>query len=307
MSSGDNNRIVFAKPNLKTLSVNNTVVDMHFHSRYSDGLNPVDKIAQKAKRLGIGLAITDHNEIKGAVELNKHKDILTIPGIEVTSKEGSHLLVYFYDIKRLKQFYKRDIKPFMGNGIMSSLSISMEDIITRVQKYNAVIAFAHPFCAAYTGVCNHQFPQERLENLLSMVDGVEVINAGNINKWNLKCAVLGFNLNKSILGGSDGHSLAHMGKAITYAACKKNRRAFLDSIKNRTTKVMGKEIDILRKFTSNSLKLRTNISNYPNLFEKNIKYSYAVLNSKSKILKDTVKKRMNGKRRRDSKGEFVEL
>jgi predicted metal-dependent phosphoesterase TrpH len=301
------NRIVFAKPSLNELTVNHTVVDMHFHSHHSDGLNPVDKIAQKAKRLGIGIAITDHNEIKGAVELNKHKDILTVPGIEVTSKEGSHLLVYFYDIKGLKHFYKRDIKPFMGNGIMSSLTLSMEEIIKRAQQYKAIIVFAHPFCAAYTGVCNLQFSEERLDNLFSLVDGVEVIKAGNINKWNLKCAVLGFNLNRAILGGSDGHSLAHMGKAITYANCKKNRKAFLDAIKQRATKVIGKEIDILRKFTANSLKLRTNISNYPNLFEKNIKYSYAVINSKSKLIKDSVKRRMHGKWKRDSNGDYLDL
>jgi hypothetical protein len=44
----------------------------------------------------IGVAITDHNEIRGAVEMDRIRDVLSIPGIEVTSGEGSHLLVYFY-------------------------------------------------------------------------------------------------------------------------------------------------------------------------------------------------------------------
>ena len=55
--------------------------------------------------LGIGIAITDHNEIKGAVAIDEYKDLLTIPGIEITSAEGSHLLVYFYNINELKIFF----------------------------------------------------------------------------------------------------------------------------------------------------------------------------------------------------------
>ena len=36
-----------------------------------------------------------------------------------------------------------------------------------------------------------------------MVDGVEVINSENLNRWNMKSTVLGFNLSKIITGGSD--------------------------------------------------------------------------------------------------------
>jgi len=86
-----------------------------------------------------------------------------------------------------------------------------------------------------------------------------------------------------------------MGRAVCYASCKKDRRSFLDAIKFRQTRVVGKEIDIIRKVRSNGVKLRTNVRNYPDLVEKNLRYSYSVINSKSKTIKDSVKRSFSEK------------
>jgi predicted metal-dependent phosphoesterase TrpH len=288
-------KILFERPNLEELIQQYTVVDMHFHSNHSDGFNSIRAIAKRASQLNIGIAITDHNEIRGAIEIDGYKDILTIPGIEVTSAEGTHILIYFYDIESLKVFYENDIKPHMGTETMSSTAFEMEEIIRRARFFKTVIIFPHPFCSAYTGISNHYFPEERLHPILNLIDGVEVINAENLNKWNLRSAILGFNLDKCITGGSDGHRLVQMGKAVTYAACKPNRKLFLNAIKKKKNKVIGKEIDIIRKVTSNGVKLPANIKNYPDLVEKNIKYGYAVFNTKSRMIKDNFKRSFNGR------------
>lgn len=288
-----NDRVLFDRPDLHHLNKDHTVVDLHFHSHYSDGLNRIPKIAQKAKKLGIGIAVTDHNEIRGAMEMEAYEDIFSIPGIEITSAEGSHLLIYFYTAEDLEHFYIKHVEPYMGQGVMSSLRLPMEQTILRARGYDCVIIFAHPYCAMYTGVCNVQFSLEDRERLFDMVDGVEAINASNLNKWNLKCAVLGFNLNKAMVGGSDGHSLGHMGRAVTYARGVADRRAFLDAIKMRANRVMGKEIHFLRKMTSNGLKLRSNIHNCPDLMEKHLRYSCKVINFKSRSIRSTVKRRFN--------------
>jgi len=107
--------------------------------------------------------------------------------------------------------------------------------------------------------------------------------------------LLGFNLNKAISGGSDGHSVSQLGKVVSYAACEPTRKAFLDAVKNRQNKVVGKEIDMLRKFKSNGIKLRTNIKNYPDIVEKNITYSRKVINIKSRLLRDRVRDHFNGR------------
>ena len=198
------NRIVFEKPDLEGLSRRYTVVDMHVHTTYSDGRCSPDEVVERARELGIGVAVTDHNEIEGAMQVCRRKRVLSIPGIEVTSRLGTHLLIYFYDLKSLERFYTRDIRPFMGNGVMSACDLTLEEIIPRARAYQNLIVFPHPYCAAYTGVQNTFFTPQRREHLLSLADGVEVIHAGNLKRWNLKSAVLGFNLDKVITGVSDG-------------------------------------------------------------------------------------------------------
>ncbi len=301
----DNHRIQFERPNLTELKRENTVVDLHFHSHYSDGFNTVKAIAKKAHDLGIGIAVTDHNEIRGAVEIDTYRDIFSIPGIEVTSREGTHVLIYFYHIDNLEKFYTYDVIPYMGNDIMSSTALPMEEIIKRARKFKTVIIFPHPFCVVYTGIQNSYFPEDRLQHVLAAVDGVEVINSENMNKSNLRSALLGFNLDKGITGGSDGHRISQMGRVVTYAPCKRSRKDFLDAIKKKKTKVVGKEIDLIRKVTSNGVKLRSNIKNYPDLVEKNLKYSYTVINSKSKEIKENMKRSLNGKKKETKKYRAV--
>lgn len=286
------NRVVFERPSLFDLVQNHTVVDMHFHSRYSDGMNYIRSIVKRAEKLGIGIAVTDHNAIKGAVRLDKFKNILTIPGIEVTSKEGAHVLVYFYELKTLIRFYQTDVQPFLGKDLMSSISLPMDEIVRRARNYQNLIIFPHPYCGVYTGICNAFFTKKQQADLMDCVDGVEVINSGNIKKGNLQSAVLGFNMGKSMTGGSDGHNLFQMGKAVTFADCAPDRKAFLDAVKNRESYVIGKETHLLQKMTSNGYKIRSSIKNSPNVMEKNVRYSYTVINSKSKQVKDSVQRRL---------------
>lgn len=287
------NRVEFERPLLSDLTQKYTVVDMHFHSRYSDGLNYVRSIAKRAEKLGIGIAVTDHNAIRGAVRLDNFKNILTIPGIEVTSKEGAHVLVYFYDIEELVLFYETDIKPFLGKDVMSSITLNMAEIMRRAQNYNGLIIFPHPYCGVYTGICNPFFSKDQQAELMGMADGIEVINAGNMKKWNLQCAVLGFNLGKAMTGGSDGHNLFQMGKSVTFADCLPDRKSFLDAVRDRQACVVGKETHLFQKMTSNGYKLRSSIKNSPHVMRKNVRYSYSVINSKSKQVKDSVQRHLN--------------
>ncbi len=286
------NMVQFERPDLAALAKEFTVVDLHYHTCYSDGKASVDQIVNHARSLGIGVAITDHNEIKGALEIDAYDDILSIPGIEITSKEGTHLLVYFYETKSLKKFYRKDIRPHMGHTIMSSTSLTIEEIVLRARAYKTVIVFPHPFSAVYTGICNFYFSKERLARIFELVDGVEVINSENLHKWNLKSTVLGFNLEKSMTGGSDGHKLKDMGNSVCYAKCPNHRAAFLDAVKKRCNKVIGKEIAILGKVSSNSAKLKINLNNYPDLLEKNIRYGYTVLHSKSMSARAKMKRHL---------------
>jgi predicted metal-dependent phosphoesterase TrpH len=288
-------RIRFEKPDLDDLNRRFAVVDMHFHTRHSDGKHTTEQIAAQARHLGIGVAVTDHNTIRGALEMDRQRDVFSIPGIEVTSREGAHLLVYFNGIESLGAFFDNHIGPHRGSEVMSSIGLEMEEIVSRARRYRSLVILAHPYCAIYTGVCNLNFPPERLERLFAAVDGVEAINAGNMSRWNLQCAVLGFNLGKAVTGGSDGHSRQHLGRAVSYADCPRERRTFLDAVRRGRSRVVGKEIAMLRKMSSSGTRLRSSIRNYPDIFEKNLRYGRMLLHSKSRALRDNVYAALIGK------------
>ncbi len=295
----NNHRVIFEKPFLPDLVRAYTVVDLHFHSRHSDGSNSIDAIAERARNLGIGVAVTDHNTIYGALEIaRKHPDVLSIPGIEVTSREGAHLLVYFYHIADLAVFYEKELVPWLGKNIMSSASLNLETIIARARKYEAVVVFPHPYSTMFTGVCNQTFSRKYQECLLAMADGIEVINAGNVHRWNLQSTVLAFNMNTGMTAGSDGHNINQMGRAVTYASCGRSATDFLDAIKEKRTWTMGKENGLLRKMTSNGIKIRTSFTNSADIFGKNVRYSIALINSGSRMLKDRVHGKLEKRRTR---------
>ena len=287
-SMDTHNRVVFEKPDLAELTRRYTVVDFHFHSRYSDGKNDIPSIVEKARRLGIGIAITDHNSIEGAVEIDGYGDILTIPGIEITAREGAHLLVYFYSIEDLKHFFS-ELEPYLGKKVMISTRLSMESLISLARNYQSVIIFPHPFSAFYTGICNPVFDDLRQKTLLRMADGIEVINAGNLHRWNLESTVLGFNMETSLVGGSDGHHVSHMGRAVTCAPCERDRAVFLDSVREGITRVVGKEINLLRKVGSGGTRMRSNMSTPADLMGKNVRYGTALINRQSRRFRDNIR------------------
>ncbi|MEE9936010.1 MAG: PHP domain-containing protein [Deltaproteobacteria bacterium] len=296
MTDSLSSRIKFDIPDLALLRRDFAVFDMHFHTHFTDGRDPVWAIAARARALGIGVAITDHNDIRGAMEIEHYRDVPSIPGIEITSREGTHILVYFYERRHLKKFFTTYIRPFLGKDIMSSTRLGMEEIIHCAKLFPSVTIFPHPYCVAYTGICNLNFDSSRLERLWEAVDGVEAINAENIHRWNLRCARLGTDLRKALTGGSDGHSLYSLGKAVTYAACAKTGPAMLDAVKSGATRVIGKEINLFRKLAAGGAKLNVGVAATPDRLGKNIRYSYRVLHVKTVLIRRQLQLRLYRRR-----------
>src|SRR6187401_1393479 len=98
-----------------TTGANFLRADMHIHSYGEFGsydvtdhtMTPeaiVDISIDKGLKI---ISITDHNEIQNsntAINYAKSKDLLVIPGIEVSTTQG-HLLVYFDTFKNLRDFF----------------------------------------------------------------------------------------------------------------------------------------------------------------------------------------------------------
>ncbi len=81
----------------------NSIVDLHMHSAASDGSDTIPELLAKIQQLGITtFAVTDHDKITGAVEMDKivPTGIRYIRGIElscITEVAKCHILGYNYD------------------------------------------------------------------------------------------------------------------------------------------------------------------------------------------------------------------
>lgn len=82
------------------------MIDLHIHSKFSDGTDTIDDIIKIAKEKNIpALALTDHDTtygVKEIIEKAKKENIVVVPGVEISSVSNGHLihiLGYNIDIK----------------------------------------------------------------------------------------------------------------------------------------------------------------------------------------------------------------
>jgi len=149
--------------------------DLHIHSASShcadDSMKPLD-IAKQAKENGLdAISIVDHvcgKNLRASSKAAKKCDLLFVPAIEATSKEGVHMLCYFDDLEKAVDFSdmiydslpdenpKRDSfsvqrivdehNNFTGvieKGLYHFTPFDVWELIGLVEKYNGVIVPAH--------------------------------------------------------------------------------------------------------------------------------------------------------------------
>src|SRR5215207_2734080 len=105
------------------------LADLHIHTIYSyDGTASVSAVLARARHIGLDvIAITDHDEIKGALkafDLAPKFGIGVIPGIEITTAEGDLLAL----------FVTEKIKP----------GLSLIETIIKVGEAGGVCIAPHP-------------------------------------------------------------------------------------------------------------------------------------------------------------------
>ena len=214
------------------------LVDMHVHTDYSDANFGVKALIKKCLKKKIGVSVTDHNYVKGSVELCK-SGVFSIPGIEVTCNENVDFLMYFYSVNDLQDFYDKHIK---GNRVvpfafdMCLLKWKAKQLFKKARDYNCLISVAHP--DHYDTKNAIRFFQKN-PSLLKEVDAVEGFNSFMSRKENLKSLEWGRKLKKGLTGGSDAHVLRAVGLAVTMTSGF-TVDSFLDNIKKRRSSLRGK-------------------------------------------------------------------
>lgn len=233
-------RIRYKRPDIASIrAAGYYPVDMHLHTRHSDGLPRIDDLLRHASDREIGLAITDHNEISGSLEaISNHPDVLIIPGIELETEEGPHLLVYFYTPGDMQDFYASFSRRRMRTpGRVKNLPVL--ECLHLAGEYDCLRIAAHPF--GYFGINRGVLKcveKEMLSGVLDHIDGIEVICGGMMERLNRKAIEYADAHEVPYTGGSDAHILSDVGNVVT-AVEADTVEEFLNGVARRENLVIG--------------------------------------------------------------------
>jgi hypothetical protein len=170
--------------------------EFHTHTTHSrrmkvpvEGLNTPEQMVRHAKKIGLGaLAITDHDEIRGALEAMKYAKkygVVVVPGIEVTTRSG-HLVCLGVEEK-----IKHDM--------------SVDETIDAAHSQGGITIGVHPFDINNDGI----------KHLAKKADAVEVFNAINIERiTNRKAQRYAQLWKKPQVAGSDAHCVEMLGHGV---------------------------------------------------------------------------------------------
>jgi hypothetical protein len=130
-------------------------VDLHMHTDHSgDCATPVEVLLAEARTRGLGaIAVTDHNEISGALEARAKADgVKVIVGEEVKTADQGEVIGLFIEEK-------------IERGM------SLQETIAEIKRQGGLVYVPHPFDRL------HSVPDyEHLLGVLSDVDAIEVFN-----------------------------------------------------------------------------------------------------------------------------------
>ena len=172
--------------------------DLHTHTKYSSrcGVAEPEDLVKVAISKGLdGIAVTDHDTIKGAIGAKKFEtsDFKVIIGCEVTTTNGELIGLFLQD----------EVKS--RNPI---------EVIQEIHDQGGIVVVPHPFDRYRSARFND------LNLFLEQVDAIEVFNSRCIsNKSNQLARDFaikhGTKYNLSMVGGSDAHYLNEVGLGYT--------------------------------------------------------------------------------------------
>jgi hypothetical protein len=198
--------------------------DLHTHSNFSDGLPSIDRIEDRCLRDRLSISLTDHNEIRGSVQLNERGQISCLPGIEVGTREGLEFLVYFGCPGQLEDYYRRAVEPFLLSRFMVRSKVSSIDCLEAAKEMGAYVSLAHPFAFGRKSLdfqrASRRTTHTFVEEVVERIDAVELYNGGVPPKVNRRAASFLESIDKPITVGSDSHRLRTYGSCGVYLNAK---------------------------------------------------------------------------------------
>lgn len=169
-------------------------VELHCHTRYSfDSLTKPEAVIAACRKRGIDrIAITEHNNIAGALAAQRLAPDLIIVGEEIKTT-GGEIIAWF-----VREEIRRGLTP--------------QETIARLRDQGAVIGIPHPLDSLRRGSA---MGLETTLALIDQVDALEVFNARCLRPAdNENSRALAEKQGKLMTAGSDAHSAGEIGAAL---------------------------------------------------------------------------------------------
>jgi glycosyltransferase involved in cell wall biosynthesis len=193
-------------------------VDLHMHTDHSpDCATPVDTLLDTAKRVGLGaIAITDHNEISGAIEARERANgIKVIVAEEVKTADQGEVIGLFIEEK-------------IPRGM------TLQETIAEIRRQGGLVYVPHPFDRM------HAVPDyEHLLDVVEDIDAIEVFNPRvAFSAFNEEAARFAAKYRIVAGAGSDSHVAQGLGSVKIRMRDFDGPEEFLESLR---------DADIVRK------------------------------------------------------------
>ena len=230
-----------------------TRVDLHVHTCCSPDCNTsLELVASSCERAGIDcIAVTDHNTIAGALELQAAGRVRVIVGEEIGTASGELLGLF------LREPVPAGLSPL--------------ETIRRVKEQGGLVCIPHPFSRwpfpsrqpMGAGNGDGFLPSEALRKrnalltreVLTQVDMVEVMNARTpfADNW-VACQLLASMCGLIPTAGSDAHTAREIGRATIEMPDFSDAESFLAAM--RHAQLSGVRSSMFVHFASMYAKLR---------------------------------------------------
>lgn len=188
------------------------LIDLHMHTNHSwDCATDPEALLYVARKVGLtAVAVTDHNEISGALacaELAEDYDIQVIVGEEVKTAEGEVIGL----------FLTERIAP----------GLSWEETIRRIREQDGLVYVPHPFDRLHT------IPSARtLRDSIDEIDAFETYNARlAFEQFNRDAERFARKYNLIEGAGSDAHVVQGLGTAAVRMPAWDDPESFLNALR----------------------------------------------------------------------------
>lgn len=201
-------------------------IDLHCHSSFSkhdfwgsEAYGTPEQIVKKAMAEGFGgIAITDHDSVRGALEglkyARKIRGFVLVPGTEISSS-GGHMLALGI---------KEDVPPRLG----------VAETIERIHDLGGIAVAAHP----YSGWPRKSSLGDQV--MTNSFDAIEVLNGGLRVSANRRAYRAALELGTPCVAGSDSHHWKDIGLIYNIMECGSSVDSVLDAIRKGNVLVRGR-------------------------------------------------------------------